>query len=152
MMNRYRPSSNDVTISENALKTEHEVIRKICDWLGVVPCCVLKRVHLDCSSSLHSHPVPFISRLPRSPGKTKINILYPRCKFIISYIVAVLAAKTWNSNCLQLPGNLGSLVGETLLQKRQGRGFESHPSNMPMIFVHRTRESTEYTMLTHIGV
>ena len=30
--------------------------------------------------------------------------------------------------------------------------FESHPSNMPVIFFHRTRESTEYTVLTHIGV
>ena len=34
----------------------------------------------------------------------------------------------------------------------KGRGFESHPSNMPVIFFHRTRESTEYTVLTHIGV
>ena len=33
-----------------------------------------------------------------------------------------------------------------------GRGFESHPSNMPVMFFHRTRESTEYTVLTHIGV
>ena len=67
-------------------------------------------------------------------------------------IVAVPAAKTLDSNCLQLPGNLGSLVGKTLLQNCKGRGFESHPSNMPMIFFHRTRESTEYTVLTHIGV
>ena len=30
--------------------------------------------------------------------------------------------------------NLGGLVGMTLLQKCKGRGFESHQSNMPVIF------------------
>ena len=30
--------------------------------------------------------------------------------------------------------------------------FEAHPSNMPVIFFHRTRESTEYTVLTHTSV
>ena len=34
----------------------------------------------------------------------------------------------------------------------KGRWFESHPSFMPVIFFHRTWESTEYTVLTHIGV
>ena len=31
-------------------------------------------------------------------------------------------------------------------------GFESRPSNMPVIFLHKARESTEYTVPTHIGV
>ena len=34
----------------------------------------------------------------------------------------------------------------------KGHGFESHLSNMPVFFSHRARESTEYTVLTHIGV
>ena len=33
-----------------------------------------------------------------------------------------------------------------------GRGFESHPSKMPVICLNRTRESTEYTVPTHIAV
>ena len=35
---------------------------------------------------------------------------------------------------------------------QQGRGFKSHPSKMPVMFFHSTRENTEYTVLTHIGV
>ena len=35
---------------------------------------------------------------------------------------------------LPLPGNLCSLIGKTLLQSCKSRGFESHPSNMPVIF------------------
>ena len=38
------------------------------------------------------------------------------------------------------------------LKNYKGRGFESQPSNMPVIFFHRTQESTEYTVLTDIGV
>ena len=43
-----------------------------------------------------------------------------------------------------------SLVGKTLHCK--GRGFESRPSNMPVIFVSQDSESTEYTVLKHYGV
>ena len=35
---------------------------------------------------------------------------------------------------------------------QRGRGFESHGCNKPVITVIRARESTRYTVLTHIGV
>ena len=52
---------------------------------------------------------------------------------------AIPTVKTQDSNCLQLPGNFGGLVGKTLLLNCKGRGFESHPSNMPVILPIFTR-------------
>ena len=55
-------------------------------------------------------------------------------------------------------GNVGfkhriqHVVDMTLLYNSKGCGFKSHPSYMPVIFFHRTCESTEYTVVTHIGV
>ena len=34
----------------------------------------------------------------------------------------------------------------------KGPGFQSHPSNMPVIFFYRAQESTDYTVLTKVGV
>ena len=60
-------------------------------------------------------------------------------------------AKTQDSNCLQLSGNLGGLVGMTLLQNCKGCGFESHSSNYACDFrFHRSWETTEDTVLTHM--
>ena len=47
---------------------------------------------------------------------------------------------------------LSSVENILELQKSKGHGFEYHPGNMPVILFHITRVSTEYTVLTHIGV
>ena len=90
----------------------------------------------ECSSRNLQYPyrVPFIKeKMPWCPlSKTKSNH---------ACIVIVVC------NCLQLSGNLGCLVGMTLLQNCKCRGFKFRPSNVP--FCHRTRERTQYTMLTH---
>ena len=68
--------------------------------------------------------------------------------------------------CSERNGEHRALVVAQLLEKRvidlesevrkrdkwficKDRGFESHPSNMPVIFFHKTRESIEYTVLTN---
>ena len=55
--------------------------------------------------------------------------------------------------CLVNKNNLSSLVGMKLLLNCMGRGFESHPSNMPVMFFTGLGESTEYSrVITHIDV
>ena len=71
-----------------------------------------------------------------------------RCYFCAKSLRQTLL--TQDSNCLQPPGQLHSLVVQHLLQQCKGHRFKSHPSDLPTDFAHRTLERTEYTVLnTH---
>ena len=74
-------------------------------------------------------------------------------KFALMGITNITCGLTHTPMCVSAVYPVGKTLSKTL-SKCKGRGFESHPRNMSVIFFfHRTRgESAEYTVLTHIGV